>query len=343
MEHIGMARMFKSLVDTGLEGFLATSGSVYERVVVEFFINAKVVAVTVISTVANRKLALKKYSWMFRIRQWLRCRVGFLGLKFRSGHQVNWEQVLFQVLVAMVNNPTCQSQGFAVQLSVVLQRLVKADLGETVKLHPQKVLTNKSVQTYINKNMTVGPAGETSKVSGATASEHKSTADSIPYNRAGREAGEKNKAEKSCGEEEKEREGEEGGCTNQTEVATQSGQQRISLSRPQSDLETATKLNERAFYDKLETLAANMNSTQTLFETSLVRQFTEHQLQIASDLDFVKLQLAEMVTHLKEMGDAKKGEGPSRPSSTRGEGPSSRKDQGTRSNKKRKWFRPRRV
>ncbi|KZV28122.1 hypothetical protein F511_29600 [Dorcoceras hygrometricum] len=40
-------------------------------------------------------------------------------------------------------------------------------------------------------------------------------------------------------------------------------------------------------------------------ETSLVRQFTEHQLQIASDLDFIKLQLAELVNHLKKIGDAK--------------------------------------
>ncbi|KZV25318.1 mediator of RNA polymerase II transcription subunit 12-like [Dorcoceras hygrometricum] len=34
--------MFKSLVDTGLEGFLAATGSVYEDAVVDFFVNAKV-------------------------------------------------------------------------------------------------------------------------------------------------------------------------------------------------------------------------------------------------------------------------------------------------------------
>ncbi|KZV58057.1 hypothetical protein F511_37465 [Dorcoceras hygrometricum] len=42
------------------------------------------------------------------------------------------------VLVAMVNNPNRQSQGFAVQISVLLKQLVKADLGEAVKLHQQK-------------------------------------------------------------------------------------------------------------------------------------------------------------------------------------------------------------
>ncbi|KZV57760.1 hypothetical protein F511_24484 [Dorcoceras hygrometricum] len=42
------------------------------------------------------------------------------------------------------------------------------------------------------------PAGETSKVSGATASEHQSTVESLPSNKAEREAGEKKKAEKAA-------------------------------------------------------------------------------------------------------------------------------------------------
>ncbi|KZV35032.1 hypothetical protein F511_19779 [Dorcoceras hygrometricum] len=86
MEHTGMARLFKSLVDTGLEGFLAVSDSVYEAAVVEFFANAKVIA------------------------------------------------------------------------------------GESVKLHPQKVLTNKSVHTYIKKNQEVEPTGEFNQQTGDTAS-----------------------------------------------------------------------------------------------------------------------------------------------------------------------------
>ncbi|KZV50117.1 hypothetical protein F511_16510 [Dorcoceras hygrometricum] len=77
----------------------------------------------------------------------------------------------------MVKNPNCQSQGFAVQVSVLLERLVKAYLGESVKLHPQKVSNNKSIHTNIMKNLNVVPAGDTSKVSGAAASEKQSTAD----------------------------------------------------------------------------------------------------------------------------------------------------------------------
>ncbi|KZV31248.1 hypothetical protein F511_13042 [Dorcoceras hygrometricum] len=43
MEHTGIARMFKTLEDTRLKGFLAASSSVYENSVVEFFANAKIV------------------------------------------------------------------------------------------------------------------------------------------------------------------------------------------------------------------------------------------------------------------------------------------------------------
>ncbi|KZV23125.1 hypothetical protein F511_25086 [Dorcoceras hygrometricum] len=103
------------------------------------------------------------------------------------------------------------------------------------------------------------------------------------------------------------------------------------------------KTYKRGFYDKMDTVAANVTSSQTSLETSLVHQLTEHQLQLASDLDFVKLQLEELFNHLKEIGDAKKrkggqcsGFGGSRGPSSKGPGPSSKRGEGTSSSKKRK-------
>ncbi|KZV54019.1 hypothetical protein F511_40904 [Dorcoceras hygrometricum] len=64
---------------------------------------------------------------------------------------------------------------------------------------------------------------------------------------------------------------------------------------------------KRAFYEKMDTVSANIASSQTSLETSLVRQFTEHQLQIDSDLDFVELQLAELVNHLRKLVMPKRG------------------------------------
>ncbi|KZV28662.1 hypothetical protein F511_33607 [Dorcoceras hygrometricum] len=92
---------------------------------------------------------------------------------------------------------------------------------------------------------------------------------------------------------------------------------------------------KRTFYEKMDTMADNVASSQTLLQTILVRQFTEHQLQIASDLYFFKLQLIELVIHLKEIGDAKKGEGQS---SKQWEGPRNKKGEGISSSKKRRWF-----
>ncbi|KZV30230.1 hypothetical protein F511_37220 [Dorcoceras hygrometricum] len=80
-----------------------------------------------------------------------------LMVAISAGLKVNWAQVLFQILIAMVYSPSRQSQGFAVQLNVLLQRLVKADLRETVNLHPQKVLNNKPIHTYMKNNLGVGP------------------------------------------------------------------------------------------------------------------------------------------------------------------------------------------
>ncbi|KZV44007.1 hypothetical protein F511_31182 [Dorcoceras hygrometricum] len=74
------------------------------------------------------------------------------------------------ILVATVHTSNRQSQGFAVQMSVMLERLVKADLGENIKMHPLKFLNHKSVLTYMNKNLAIGPSGESSKQIGETAS-----------------------------------------------------------------------------------------------------------------------------------------------------------------------------
>ncbi|KZV31967.1 hypothetical protein F511_39006 [Dorcoceras hygrometricum] len=63
----------------------------------------------------------------------------------------------------------------------------------------------------------------------------------------------------------------------------------------------------RAFYRKMDEVVTSVITSQTALETSIVHQFTESQQQIASDLDFVKLQLAELINHFKDISDAKKG------------------------------------
>ncbi|KZV29937.1 hypothetical protein F511_22828 [Dorcoceras hygrometricum] len=87
-----------------------------------------------------------------------------------AGISVNWGRILFQRLLSMVQNPKKQSQGYTVPINTLMEILVKADLGASIKPHPQKVLTSKSVQTYIKKNQDIPPEVETSKRTKDTAS-----------------------------------------------------------------------------------------------------------------------------------------------------------------------------
>ncbi|KZV32564.1 hypothetical protein F511_36772 [Dorcoceras hygrometricum] len=82
-----------------------------------------------------------------------------LMIAITAGLKFNWAQILFQVL-NMVQTPKRQSQGFSIQVSTLLQH-IKENLGESVKLHSQKVLTSKSVQTYIKRKYEIKPTGET--------------------------------------------------------------------------------------------------------------------------------------------------------------------------------------
>ncbi|KZV15935.1 hypothetical protein F511_08726 [Dorcoceras hygrometricum] len=228
IEHTGMVRMFKSLEDTGLRGFLEGTTYVFENVVTEFFANAKVIAGTICSrklvimedmysatfklptegmtslggipkeTIAEMrrrfsatdmpfKTSSKKREMLFEYRllhdivaKSLCAKVGSFDTvtceKFEfmvaidAGLSVNWERILFQRLFSMVHNPKKQSQGYTVPIIIVMETLVKADLGASIKLHSQKVLMSKSVQSYIKKNQHIIPEGETSKYTEDTAS-----------------------------------------------------------------------------------------------------------------------------------------------------------------------------
>ncbi|KZV55353.1 UV-stimulated scaffold protein A [Dorcoceras hygrometricum] len=79
------------------------------------------------------------------------------------------------------------------KMSLLLERLVKADLGESVKLHHLKVFYHKSGLTYM-KNIIVGPSDDSRKQTGETAS----AADSMQSltNKPDQEAVEKKKLKK---------------------------------------------------------------------------------------------------------------------------------------------------
>ncbi|KZV33731.1 hypothetical protein F511_26494 [Dorcoceras hygrometricum] len=69
MDNAGTVRMFKSLEESGLRGFFGAYSSVFEGALIEFFANASVIAGTIVSTVANRKMVVMKdvFVEMFQI------------------------------------------------------------------------------------------------------------------------------------------------------------------------------------------------------------------------------------------------------------------------------------
>ncbi|KZV32649.1 hypothetical protein F511_33423 [Dorcoceras hygrometricum] len=86
------------------------------------------------------------------------------------------------------------------------------------------------------------------------------------------------------------------------------------LLRTRPFVKNQSGLYHRTLYDKVDTLATNVTSSQTTLETNLVRQLAAQQYQFTTELDMVKLQLSELVNHFKHLGDAKKGkDGQNRP------------------------------
>ncbi|KZV51414.1 hypothetical protein F511_20578 [Dorcoceras hygrometricum] len=71
------------------------------------------------------------------------------------GLRVNWSNVLFAILTSMVASPSCQSQGYTIQIGNLLETFIGVDLGEFMARHPLKVLNVKSVHTYKMENYSV--------------------------------------------------------------------------------------------------------------------------------------------------------------------------------------------
>ncbi|KZV26599.1 hypothetical protein F511_24525 [Dorcoceras hygrometricum] len=182
MEHTIMDKMIKSLEDTGLKGFLEASGSIYEANVVEFFSNEKFIARTIVIFVSNQKLALTKevFAETFGLpTEWL---VGFLDIPsktvaemrmkfsgndapFRSPNKKKYMKMEYRLLHDIVAKALCAKAGYFTMITrdkFDLMVVIIAGL-KLVKLHPQKVLNNKSVRKYIKKNLNAVPAGEYSK------------------------------------------------------------------------------------------------------------------------------------------------------------------------------------
>ncbi|KZV34078.1 hypothetical protein F511_43676 [Dorcoceras hygrometricum] len=76
------------------------------------------------------------------------------------GIKVNWSKILFEVLKEMVDKTTKRAKGFAAQICVLLKTDPAVTLGEAKTFPPLKILSAKTVNTYVATNKTIDARGE---------------------------------------------------------------------------------------------------------------------------------------------------------------------------------------
>ncbi|KZV18642.1 hypothetical protein F511_03536 [Dorcoceras hygrometricum] len=160
MEHAGMVRMFKTLEDTGLRGFLEGTNPIFESVIVEFFSYARVIAGTIVSTVFGQNLVVTEeiFSGMFKLP--IEGMQNFSGIPNEtiaemrtrfSATTVPFQSSESKKTVSRIHGSNQYIDGTT----------GSADLGTTTKLHDKKVLTSKQVENYIKTNQGTTPTEET--------------------------------------------------------------------------------------------------------------------------------------------------------------------------------------
>ncbi|KZV40652.1 hypothetical protein F511_34544 [Dorcoceras hygrometricum] len=72
------------------------------------------------------------------------------------GVRINWTNILFNILKKMVPPGSRQAKGYAVQISLLLENVPKLELGESSEFPYSKILTDKTVHSYIVLNEKIG-------------------------------------------------------------------------------------------------------------------------------------------------------------------------------------------
>ncbi|KZV54174.1 Seed imbibition 2 [Dorcoceras hygrometricum] len=157
----GMVQMFKALESSGLRGFLGCFFAIYEVALVEFFQNYSVRDNKVVSAVQGKAVEISEECISMGAEHLkTSCKKREMKFEFRLLNDilVNWGRLLFNIFKDMVTPASKQARGFAVQICILLLKgEPDLDLGESKEFPPHKILTAKTVGTYVakNKNITV--------------------------------------------------------------------------------------------------------------------------------------------------------------------------------------------
>ncbi|KZV32128.1 dystroglycan-like [Dorcoceras hygrometricum] len=77
------------------------------------------------------------------------------------GLKINWSKIVFSVLKEMVDRTQKKAKGYAAQTGVLLKSIPAITMGEGVPFPTSKILSMKTVNTYIATNQTIDARGQT--------------------------------------------------------------------------------------------------------------------------------------------------------------------------------------
>ncbi|KZV32752.1 splicing factor 3B subunit 1-like [Dorcoceras hygrometricum] len=189
----GMVQMFRAL--SGLRGFLGCPSVFYEKELGQFFDTALVKNGEILCVIHGKSFAITedKFAGAFELptealidlsevpqnlvfdarsifSKSVTVKAGsfdavtqerFLMMTaIHFGVKVNWSKLLFEIIKEMADKSTKRAKGFAAQICVLLKGDPAVTLGEAKTFPPLKILSAKTVNTYVATNKTIDARGE---------------------------------------------------------------------------------------------------------------------------------------------------------------------------------------
>ncbi|KZV14086.1 hypothetical protein F511_44456 [Dorcoceras hygrometricum] len=149
-ENDGMVNMFRALEATGLRGFLGCPSVLYEQELEQFFDTAMVQDGDITCAVSRKYVVISEDRFL-------------MMTAIHFGVKINWSKILFEVLKEMADRTIKRAKGFVAQICVLLKGDPSVTLGEAKTFPSLKILSTKTVNTYVATNKTIESRGETNE------------------------------------------------------------------------------------------------------------------------------------------------------------------------------------
>ncbi|KZV15775.1 hypothetical protein F511_24049 [Dorcoceras hygrometricum] len=187
-DNYAMVKMFRALESTGLRGFLGCPSVLYEKDLEQLFdialvkdneilcvIHGKVVVITEERFVGIFELPTEGLTDLLEVTK----NLVFDSVTVKAGsfdavtherfvlmtvihfeQKVNWSKLLFDTLKEMADESSKRAKGYATQICVLLKGDLAVILEEAKTFPPLKILSAKTVGTYVATNKTIDARGE---------------------------------------------------------------------------------------------------------------------------------------------------------------------------------------